>query len=112
MPDRALIKTGAQNQTASPIEKQLETLLFVFYCLRDDTHMTSMKVAQFLNLPNPLVNLSPKFFRPFDPGGSITPPPPSPNDKQPIKRKHNPKVTFICYQVLPSGRLSFSVKTH
>ena len=28
------------------------------------------------------------------------------------KRKHNPTMTIICYQVLPSGRLSFSVSTH
>ena len=34
---------------------------------------------------------------------------PSPNENQSIKRKHNPRMTIKCYQVLPSGRLSFSV---
>ena len=32
---------------------------------------------------------------------------PSPNDNQSIKRKHNPRMTIICYQVLPSDQLSF-----
>ena len=36
----------------------------------------------------------------------------SPNDNQSIKRKHNPRITIICYQALPLGRLSFSVSTH
>ena len=39
-----------------------------------------------------------------------TPLPPlslSPNDNQSIKRKHNPRMTMICYQVFPSGRLFF-----
>ena len=36
-------------------------------------------------------------------------PPPSPNDNQSIKRKHNPRMTIICYQALPSGRLLFLV---
>ena len=30
---------------------------------------------------------------------------------QSIKRKHNLRMAIICYQVLPSGRLSFSVST-
>ena len=34
------------------------------------------------------------------------------NDNQSIKRKHNPKMTILCYQVLPSVRLLFSVSTH
>ena len=34
---------------------------------------------------------------------------PSPSDTQKIKRKHNPKMAIISYQVFPSGRLSFSV---
>ena len=42
----------------------------------------------------------------------ITPHPPfsSSNDNQSIKRKHNPSMTIIYYQVLPSGQLS--VSTH
>ena len=34
---------------------------------------------------------------------------PSPNDNQSIERKDNPRTTIVCYQVLPSGQLSFSV---
>ena len=34
---------------------------------------------------------------------------PSPNNNQSIKSKHNQRVTIICYQVLHSGRLSFSL---
>ena len=30
---------------------------------------------------------------------TISPPRPSPNDNQSIKRKHNPRMTIICYQV-------------
>ena len=37
---------------------------------------------------------------------------PSPNDDQSFKRKHNPSMTIICYQVLPSCWLLFSVSTH
>ena len=36
---------------------------------------------------------------------------PSSNDSQSIKRKHNRRMTIVCYQVFPSGRLSFSVST-
>ena len=31
---------------------------------------------------------------------------------QSIKRKHNPRMTITCYQVLPLGRILFSVSTH
>ena len=42
-----------------------------------------------------------------------TPPNPyfSPNHNEFIERKHNLRMTIICHQVLPSGRLSFSVST-
>ena len=40
------------------------------------------------------------------------PHPSSSNENQLIKKKHNPRMSFICYQVLPSTRLSFSVLTH
>ena len=33
--------------------------------------------------------------------------PSSANDNQLVKRKHNSKMTIICYQVLPLGRLDF-----
>ena len=70
-----------------------------------------------------------QFSRPFTPPGQnsvlprltfdvqfqTNPPPPTPsssNDNQSIKRKHNPRMTVISYQVFPSGRLLFSVSTH
>ena len=68
--------------------------------------MTSMKIGQFSRAPTPLVHLRPKFFHPLDLGCPISNEAPSPIDKQSIKRKHNPSMTFICYQVLPSGRFS------
>ena len=37
---------------------------------------------------------------------------PSPNDNQSIKRKHNPRMTIICYQIFTSDQLLFSVSTH
>ena len=90
--------------------------------IRDDTHMTSMKIAQFSYPPTSLFHLRPKFSTPlildvqFQTNFLPPPPPhlphPSPNDNQSIKRKHNPKRTIRCYQVLRSGRLSFSVSTH
>ena len=67
--------------------------------------MTSMKIIQF-SRPTPLT-LDVQFQTNPPP-----PPPPSPNDNQSIKRKHNPRMTIICCQVVPSDRLSFSVSTH
>ena len=78
--------------------------------VRDDTHMTSMKIIQFSRPPTPLVHLPSKFFHPLDlgrPFPNATTSPPSSNDNQSVKRKHNPRMTIICYQVLLSGRLSF-----
>ena len=45
--------------------------------VRDDTHMTSMKIVQFSRLPTPLVNthlvnLCPKFFHPLHLGRPIS----------------------------------------
>ena len=78
--------------------------------VRDDTHMTSRKYVQFLKRPfNPLVHLRPKFFNSLDLEPPISNEPPSPNDNQSFKRKHNPRMTIVCYQVLPPGRLTFSV---
>ena len=61
-----------------------------------------MKIGQFSRPPTPLVQLLPKFFHPLDLGSPISsevppiPPsyPPSPNYKQSIKRKHNPRKTI------------------
>ena len=80
---------------------------------RDDTHMTPMKIFQFVRPPSPLVHCHPKFFHLFNLGRPISnESPPSPNVNLLVKRKHNPRIAIICYQVLPSGWLSFSRSTH
>ena len=87
--------------------------------VRDDTHMMSMKIAQLSRPPTP-----PQLPCPFT--SSILPPhwpytsnfkwtptlPPFQKDNQSIKRKQNPRMTTLCYQVLYLGRFSFSVSTH
>ena len=88
---------------------------FLMIHLRDDTHMTAMKIAPFLWPCTPLVHLRPTFFHSLDYGRPTSnfditlPPSPSPNNNQSIKRKHNPRMTIVCYQVFPSGWLSFSI---
>ena len=63
--------------------------------------MTSMKILQ-LSIPlTPLVYLRPKFFHHLDLGRPTLWKSPCPNDSQSIKGKHNPRMTFICYQVNP-----------
>ena len=59
--------------------------------------MTSMKIVHFSRPPTPLVHQRPKFFHPLDLGRPISTEPLSPNDNQSIKRKHNPRMTIICY---------------
>ena len=77
-----------------------------------DTHMTSMKIIQFSKPPTPLVHLHPKFSHLLDLGRPLSnEPPPSPMITNQFK-ENIPRMTVICYQVLPSGRLSFSVSTH
>ena len=65
--------------------------------------MMSMKNVQFSRPPTPFVHLRPKFFDPLDLGRQISNEPFSPNNNQSIKRKHNPRMTIICYQILPSS---------
>ena len=50
----------------------------IAYYLRDDTHMTSMKIVKYLRPPTTLVHLRQKFFNPLDLGRPIqaNPPPP------------------------------------
>ena len=74
--------------------------------------MASMKLIQFSRPLTPPVHLHPKFFHPLDVGRPISNDSPSPNDNQSIERKHNPSMTIICYQVLPSGQLYFSVSKY
>ena len=86
---------------------------------RNDTHGKSMKIVQFSRPPTPLVHLRPKFVHPVNlerPISNKLPPVSqplsSPNDNQSVKRKHNSRMTIICYQVFPSGQFLFSVLTH
>ena len=74
--------------------------------------MTSM--SPIFKNHHTLLQLCPKFFHLLDLGHPVSNEPPSPNDNQSIKWKHNPRMTIICYQVFLSGlgRLSFSVSTH
>ena len=68
--------------------------------------MTSMKIVQFLRPPTPLSIYVQNSSFPLDVqflNKSI----PSPNDNKSIKRKHNPRMTIICYHVLPSGQFCF-----
>ena len=86
-----------------------------FVLLRDDTHMTSIKIIQFSRPLNPFFHLRPKFFHLVDLGRPISNEPPQlpfSDGNQSIKRQHNPRTTIIYYQVISSGRFSYSVSTH
>ena len=73
--------------------------------------MTSMEIVQFLRPPSPLpINVQNSSI-PLTLDVQFQRKPPS-NDNQLIKRKHNLRMTIICYQDLPWGRISFSVSTH
>ena len=48
------------------------------FFIRDDTHMTAIKIVQFLRPPTPLVHLHPKFFHLIDHGRLISDEPSSP----------------------------------
>ena len=91
--------------------------------LRDDTHITSMKIIQFLRpSPNPPCPSTSKLLhlvdlgRPF-PNEILLPPSyththththtHSSNDNQLLKRKHNPRMTIMCYQLINLVWLSF-----
>ena len=58
--------------------------------------MTSMKIVNISRAPALFVHLRAKFFHPFDLRHPISnePAPPSPNDKQLIKRKYKPRMTI------------------
>ena len=58
--------------------------------LRDDAHMTSMKVFQFLRPPLPMSIHVQNSSTPLTSTAQFQTNPPSPNDSQSIKRKHNP----------------------
>ena len=79
-------------------------LLICWCLLRDDTHVTSIKIVKFSRPPHPIVQLRPEFFHALDLGRPISNDPPtlSPNDNQSIQRKHNPRMTIIHCQVFLS----------
>ena len=66
--------------------------------------MTSMKIVKFSVTRTPLIHLHPKFLDLRDVGRPNSNKPPTPNDSRLIKRKYNPRMIIICYQVL---RLTF-----
>ena len=92
---------------------QLDDKLNFNLNVRGDTHMTSMKITQISKpiTPHPS-SLSIYVWNSSTPltlDVQFQMNPPSPNDNQLIKRKHNPRMTSICYKFLLSGQLSFSI---
>ena len=63
--------------------------------------MMSMEFIQFSKPPTPL--FVPKIVQPLDLGRPISNEDPFPNGNPSIQIKHNPRMTLICYQVLPSA---------
>ena len=90
--------------------------------VRDDTHMMSMKIVQFSRLPFSFTLLLYLISVTYVVQSSSTTltldiqfqrnPSPFPNYSQSIKRKLNPCMTILCYQVFPSGWVSFLVSIH
>ena len=95
------------------ISSQVFLVKSVLFVLGDDTHMTSMKIFK---IPTPLSsyvqNSSTALTLDVQFQTNCSP--------QPLRfplqtnqwKGNNPRMTIICYQVFPSGRLSFSVSTH
>ena len=46
--------------------KNFGKVLKIKFILRDDTHITSMKIVQFSRLHAPIIHIRPKFFHPLD----------------------------------------------
>ena len=70
--------------------------------------MTSMKTVEFSRPPTLIVHLRPKFFHSLDLGCPVSnePSPPLTHLQMitnQLKKKHNPRMTVICYQVIPSA---------
>ena len=80
-------------------------LAVIFKLIREDKHLTSIKIIQFSRPPPPCPSTS-KIHPPPWPCTSNfkrTPPPlpppyPLQYRLQSVKRKHNPRMTIICYQ--------------
>ena len=77
---------------------------------RDDRNMTPMKIVQFSRPPpTPVVHLHSKFFHSLTLDVHFQTNLPS---LQMITNQFKENIIQGCYQVLPSGRLSFTVSTH
>ena len=72
------------------------------FIIRDDIHMTGVKLFNFYNHLSRLSIYVQNSSTPltldvqFQTNQNPPSPFPSPNDNQPIKRKHNPRMTIIC----------------
>ena len=65
--------------------------------------MTSMEIIQFSRPPTPLFIYVQKSSNLLILDVQFQTKAPSPNGNQSIQIKHNPRMTLICYQVLPSA---------
>ena len=65
--------------------------------------MTSMEIIQFSRPPTPLFIYVQKSSNLLILDVQFQMKPPSPNENQSIQIKHNPRMTLICRQVLPSA---------
>ena len=92
----------------------LSTTLSTYKDVRDDTYMTSMKIVQFSGPPTPVSIYVQNSSTPLtlDVEFQMNTVPPFQMITNLLKKKHNPRMTFMCYQVLPSGWPWFSVSTH
>ena len=74
--------------------------------------MTFMKIVQFSRPPTPLVQPRPKFLHSLDLGRPISnEPPPSANNNQSIKRKHNPRMTIMLSGLSFRSAFVFSINS-
>ena len=84
------------------------------------THMTSMKIVQFSRPPTPLSIYVQNSFTPFtlDAQLKMNPTPCTHTHTHPLQiitnhlKENIIHEWLLCYHVLPSGRLSFSLSTH
>ena len=79
----------------------------LFYNLRDDTHMTSHFPDPTSHCPS-TSKILPSPWLWVSNFKQTSPRPFYPNDNKSIKRKHNPRMTILCYQVPPSARFRFA----
>ena len=61
----------APSQSKTQLETEVSKKV-INYIIRDDTHVTSVKVVQCSRPPNPFVHLRPKFFHPLELGRPIS----------------------------------------